>query len=247
MPPEAEPNTWDVLTLIAWWNLYGLPALLVGLALILAIRQRNRVVADTRREPSEKNEAHNALWRLKVIRTIALIHLGLAVRAGIGLIQELLTLRVQGIPQSFPVTGIVIPAAALMVDLVIGHGLWRLRPWGRWSAIVWDALVATITALVMVWQWKFRVAVRPDQWPDYLVADVLPWYLLVVMLLPGTRSLFAQAGEVLSFAGEALPRTRLRRLSWLWLLAVLLLVMVCSTLLVDTTDWLVRLLSEPME
>ena len=246
MPAEAEPNTWDFLTLIAWWNLYGLPALLVVLALILAIRQRNRVVADTGREPSEKSQAHDSLGRLKVIRTIALIHLGLAVRrdrARPGAVD----LALQGIPQSFPVTGIVIPAAALMVNLVIGHGLWRLQSWGRWAAIVWDALAAIIMALVMVWQWKFHVAVRPDQWPDYLVADVLPWYLLVVMLLPGTRSLFEQAGEVLSSARKALPGTGLRRLSWLWLLAVLLLIIVCSTLLVDATDWLVRLLSEPVE
>jgi len=39
MPLEAEPSAWDFLTLIAWWNLYGLPALLTVVALILAIRQ----------------------------------------------------------------------------------------------------------------------------------------------------------------------------------------------------------------
>jgi hypothetical protein len=42
MPLEAEPSASDFLTLIAWWNLYGLPALLTVVALVLAIRQYNR-------------------------------------------------------------------------------------------------------------------------------------------------------------------------------------------------------------
>ena len=247
MPPEAEPSAWDFLTLIAWWNLYGLPALLIVVALVVAIRQCNRPVAGSKQEPSDDSRAHPSRWRLKAIRTIALIHLGLAVRAGIGLAQELLTLRAQGIPQSFPVTGIVIPAVAVMANLAIGHGLWRLRSWGRWAAIVWDALVAIITALVTVWQWKYRATVRLDQWPDYLVADVLPWFLLVVMLLPGTGSLFKLRRDVLSAGKEASPGPRQRRLSLLWLLAVLLLIIVSSTLLVDAADWLVRLLNEPLE
>ena len=156
-------------------------------------------------------------------------------------------MRAQGIPQSFPVTGIVIPAVAVMANLAIGHGLWRLRSWGRWAVIVWDALVAIITALVTVWQWKYRATVRLDQWPDYLVADVLPWFLLVVMLLPGTGSLFKLRRDVLYAGKEASPGPRQRRLSFLWLLAVLLLIIVSSTLLVDAADWLVRLLNEPLE
>jgi hypothetical protein len=236
MPPEAEPSAWDFLTLIAWWNLYGLPALLIVLALVVAIRRCNGPVAGSKQEPSDDSRAHSSRWRLKAIRTIALIHLGLAVRAGIGLVQELLTLRAQGIPQSFPVTGILIPAVAVMANLAIGHGLWRLRSWGRWAAIVWDALVAIITALVTVWQWKYRATVRLDQWPDYLVSDVLPWFLLVVMLLPGTGSLFKLRRDVLYAGKEASPEAWHRRPSLLWLLAVLLLIVVSSTLLVDAAD-----------
>ena len=134
-----------------------------------------------------------------------------------------------------------------MANLAIGHGLWRLQSWGRWAAIVWDALVAITTALVTVWQWKYRATVRLDQWPDYFVADVLPWFLLVVMLLPGTRSLFKLRREVLFAGNEASPGPRQRRLSLLRLLALLLLIIVSSTLLVDAADWLVRLLNEPLE
>jgi Ca2+/H+ antiporter len=67
------------------------------------------------------------------------------------------------------------------------------------------------------------------------------------MLLPRTRSLFKLPREVVTVGREASPDTRHRRLSLLWLLAVLLLIIVISTLLVDAADWLVRLLNEPLE
>jgi hypothetical protein len=165
MPAEAAPMGWDFPTLAAWWNLYGLPALLLVAGAVVVARQLMRGSMMT--EP-----------RRTTVRMMALIHLGLAVRAGIGLAQELLTLRTQGIPQSFPVTGLVAPAVSVVMNLVVGHGLWHLRPWGRRTAIGWDPQVAILMALVVGWQWKYHAAVRLDQWPDYLVADVLPWFLL---------------------------------------------------------------------
>ena len=159
------------------------------------------------------------------------------IRAGVGLAQELLTLREQGIPQSFPVTGIIVPAIAVAINLAIGHGLWRLRPWGRRLAIPWDALVAIVTALVAAWQWKYHASARLDQWPDYLVSDVLPWFLLVVMLLPGTRLLVRRAP----------PGGRRRWLSPVSLAALLLLIVVASTLVVDVADWVVRSWVAPLD
>src|SRR3954447_27008032 len=155
MPPDAEPMEWDFPALVDAWNLYSLPALLVVVGAALVIRLLMRGATGT------------AGSRRTTVRTIALIHLGLAVRAGIGLAQELMTLRTQGIPQSFPVTGIVAPAVAVAINLIVGHGLWRLRPWGRRVAIGWDALVAIFTTLIAAWQWRFHAAVRLDQWPDY--------------------------------------------------------------------------------
>ena len=104
---------------------------------------------------------------------------------------------------------------------VCGHGAGEV-------AIPWDALVAVITALVAYWQWKFRASARLDQWPDYLVSDVLPWFLLVVMLLPGTRLLFA--------GSRPAPAGR-RWLTLVSLTALLLLIVVISTLVVDVADW----------
>ena len=169
------------------------------------------------------------------MRTIALIHVGLAIRAGIGLAQELMTLRTQGIPQSFPVTGLVAPAVAVLMNLTVGHGLWHLRPWGRRVAIGWDGLVAVLSALIAGWQWKFHAAVRLDQWPDYLVSDGLPWFLLAVMLLPRTRAVFAAPADS--------PAAR-SRFSPLTMVALLLLVVVISTILVDAAGWLASTLGE---
>ena len=237
MPPEANATAWDFQSLTEWWNLYGLPAVLVVVALAVVIYQRLHRVAGSVSESIDASQAQPTMSRLAAVHMIALIHLGLAMRAGVGLAQELLTLREQGIPQSFPVTGIIVPAIAIPVNLAIGHGLWHLRPWGRKLAIPWDAVVAVTTALVAAWQWKYHAAARLDQWPDYLVPDVLPWFLLVVMLLPGTRLLFAGAR----------PSPARRRLSIISLAALLLLIVVISTLVVDVADWVVRSWFSPLD
>jgi hypothetical protein len=237
MPLEADATAWDFLSLVAWWNLYGLPSVLVAVALAVVIHQRLHRTTGSVSELPDSALAQPHLSRLVAVRMIALIHLGLALRAGVGLVQELLTLREQGIPQSFPVTGIIVPAISVAVNLAIGHGLWRLRSWGRRVAIPWDAVVAVITALIASWQWKYRASARIDQWPDYLVSDVLPWFLLAVMLMPGTRLVFAGSRSV--------PKGRW--LSAVSLGALLLLIVVISTLVVDVADWGVRSWIAPVD
>src|SRR5208283_4803670 len=100
-------------------------------------RERLGPVASSVVELPDTSEAQPTRSRLAAVHRIALIHLGLAIRAGVGLAQELLTLRGQGIPQSNFVTGIIVPVIVIPVNLAIGHGLWRLRPWGRRVAIPW--------------------------------------------------------------------------------------------------------------
>src|SRR5262249_5906328 len=169
MPPDLEPSEWDFLSLVSAWNVFGLPALLGLVALGLLIRGRIDRPKGLKPGAFDGSRLGLPYSRFVAIRTIALLHLGLAIRAGIGLIQELLTLRFQGIPQSTPLTGILIPSIAIPANLAIGHGLWRLRLWGRRAAIGWDVLVAIVTAPVAAWQWKHGAVVRLDQWPDYLV------------------------------------------------------------------------------
>ena len=247
MPPEAELAAWDYQSLTEYWNLYGLPALLVVVAIAAAMRERLRSGAGSVVELPELSQAQPTRSRIAAVRLIALIHLGLAMRAGVGLAQELLTLRGQGIPQSNFVTGLIVPVIAIPVNLAIGHGLWRLRRWARRVAISWDALVAIITALVAFWQWKYRASARLDQWSDYVVSDVLPWFLLVVMLLPGTRLLFAGPRPALAPASQSLKGGRRRWLSVVTIAALLLLIVVISTLVVDVADWVMRSWIAPLD
>jgi hypothetical protein len=243
LPPDVEPMGWDFPTLADGWNLYGLPTLL-ALVVLAVIRWRLRMRGTPRAEVDGQDSDAALLARLSAIRLITLTHLVQAIRSGIGLARELLTLQSQGIPQSFPVTGILVPGIALVANLAIGHGLFHVRPWGRKAAISWNALVAVITALMAAWQWRYHATVRLDQWPDYLVSDGLPWFRLIVMLLPRTRSVFTAGRERLLEVRRNAPGLSRGRLSLVWLLALLLLIVVLSTLLIDAAGWLASALSE---
>jgi hypothetical protein len=225
MPDDAPASGWDFLTLVSWWNLYGLPVLLILVGLGLVAWRRKRQGISSR--------------DFVAVRTMALVYLGLGLRAAVGLAQELLTLRAQGIPQSNPVTGMILPVVAVVVSLAIGHGLWRLRPWAHRVAIIWNVLAAATSALVTAWQWRYRAVVRPDQWPDYLVSAAVPWLLLVILLLPSVRAVFREppALEVDSHSTSA-PRPTLVSIALL-----LLLLVVASTLAVDALDWTMRSLA----
>ena len=243
MPPDVEPMGWDFPTLADGWSLYGLPALLAVVVLAVIWRRLSLRSSLPRLETNGANDAI-LLDRLAAIRLVALTHLAQAIRAGVGLARELLTLQSQGIPQSFPVTGIAVPVISITANLAIGHGLFHRRPWGRRAAITWNAILAVITGLVVFWQWRYQATVRLDQWPDYLVSDGLPWFRLVVMLLPQTRAVFTAGRDRIMDARRKLPGLRRARLSVIWLLAILLLIVVLSTLLVDAAGWLASAMSE---
>jgi hypothetical protein len=244
MPPAPEPSAWGFLTLVAWWNLYGLPALLTIVAISAALWHVRDHPPPIPAGPAEDREARRRLTRLATIRAISFIHVGIALRAAVGLIQEILTIRTQGIPQSFPITGLFLPAIAIPANLAIGHGLFRVRRWGRRAAIVWDALWAIVALAVVYWQWRYHAAVRLDQWPDYLVADVVPWILLALMLLPGTGRLFDAPRDAIGGANQPQAPPQAVRFTPLFVVAILLLLVVVSTLVIDATDWIVRSIEE---
>jgi hypothetical protein len=250
MPVDAEPTDWGFLSVVSAWNLIGLPLLLVFTTALVIFRFRANLAAGG--QNGEQNETQKRdeeitkfrLARLTTLRRIALIHLGVAIRAGVGLAQELATLSSQGIPQSFPVTGIVAPAVAIAANVVIGHGLWHLRPWGRKASIGWDALVGVISGIAVAWQWRFQATARLEQWPDYLVSTVLSWFLLVVMLLPGTRLLFKSTREELLRERPKAPETLGKPFSPLGLCALLFLFVVVSALAVDAAGWFIAALGD---
>ena len=112
------------------------------------------------------------------------------------------------------------------------------------AAITWNALVAVITALVAFWQWRYQATVKLDQWPDYVVSDGLPWFRLIVMLLPATRCVFTAGPDRLTEARRNAPGLSRGGLSLVWLLAFLLLIVVLSTLLIDAAGWLASAIGE---
>jgi hypothetical protein len=243
MPGLGDSFEWDFLTLAAWWNLYGLPVLLTASAVVtVVLARRNPLVAPT-----------GGLGRLQTVRRIGLIHYGLALRALIQLVQELLALRVMGIPQSFPVVGLIAPAAVL-VNALLGLALRRRRPRGWLWAFAWYALLSLIAISVTVWMWRYNAAVDAADWPDHLVSKGMPLYLLVVMLLPRTRCVFAAQSPAQEKSTE--PRDPERGPASaptpagppvVSLLTLMFLIIVTSTLVVDVADWVIRLATEPGE
>jgi hypothetical protein len=127
MADDGASNAIDFLTIVAWWNLYGLPALLVVVTVV--------VVVLGRRHARAAKGARPVVDGTLAVRRIGLIHYCLALRAAIFLVQELLTMRTMGIPES-PV--ILIPSViGVVINPLLGLGLRRRPPRRRtrWLAI----------------------------------------------------------------------------------------------------------------
>src|SRR4051794_32532019 len=78
MPPDAEPMDWDFPALVDAWNLYGLPALLVVVGVVFVIRHFTQGATERAAEHGESSSQQATGSRRITVRTIALIHLGLA-------------------------------------------------------------------------------------------------------------------------------------------------------------------------
>lgn len=200
----------DFPTLEWWWNLVGLPVLL-GIASAVAFARGRDVSV--------------------VIRRLGLVHLVLASRAGVALVQELLTLRVMGIPQSFPVTGILWPFVTLVVDLLLARGLWRRTPRARRGALVWQTLQAVLAVPVVWFFWRYSVPVEPADWADHLVSKGFPFVILGLLWNRRVAGGFTLEGEPDHAPARGLA-----------LISICLVVVAGSTLAVDLVDWLVRLI-----
>jgi hypothetical protein len=154
-----------------------------------------------------------------------------------------------GIFQSNPVSNLI-TALAVLINPLLGFGLWRLRPGARRVAIVWYLLCSLVAAGVAYWIWHYRAPVEPVDWPDHVVGKAMPWYLLFVMLRPQTRRLFSsrprpdgnsKADENSVEKGAHPPQS-----DWpiVETAVIVLLLIACSTLLVDAADWIYRAVGE---
>ncbi len=209
----------DFLTLAWWWNLVGLPSL-IGIAMAIALWRR--------RSGSKIDEIALA------IRRLGLVHVILALRAGVALIQELLTLRVMGIPQSFPGTGIIWPFVTLIVALALGRGLWRRSRSARRWAIGWQTIQAAIVVPVCYFLWRYQAPLELADWPDHLVSKGYPFLIIGLLLDPRIARGFKSDSE----PEPSSSRPMLARA------ALGLLIVAGSTLAVDLGDWLARLVEE---
>jgi hypothetical protein len=227
---------WDIVTLVAWWNLYGLPVLLLVVVIAIAVRRRSGSTT-TRWQ-----------YRSRSIRRIGLIHCALALHALIALAQELLTVRTMGIPGSH--VSLVGSLIGTIVNPVLAFGLLRQSQATRRLAIGWYVVLALIAVWVVAWLWHYGVYVDPATWPVQLVSKVMPFFLLLVMLLPQTKRLFARdpRSKIRDQPDDgegSLPLTRaFAGWSAVSLLTVLFLIVVCSNLVVDMADWGYRLTFE---
>jgi hypothetical protein len=241
MPEGGLWAGWDFLALVAFWNLCGLPFLLVVVAVVFVIRVLSR--------PPARGRADD----VATIRRIGLYHYVMGLRALIQLAQEILSLRTMGIFESNPITGLIFPAVSALVNPLLGLGLRRLRPRARRSAIVWYALSSFFAVGTTYWMWRYHAAASLIDWPDHVAGKGTPLVLLFIMTLPNIRQNFGQQlGQqtepepVQPQAGalEAPARSRHTGALLLSLLVLLLLLVACSTLVVDVADWIQRLVAE---
>ncbi len=242
MPEGDIPAAWDFRTLLAWWNLCALPALLLAAAAFVVVRNRrfkrnNIAVIDI------------GLDGRRLVKIAALVHLGISVQAVVRLTQELLSMREMGVTESF--ANLVGQTFSVVVNPLLALGFWRCWRAARWTAIAWYVLLSAIGVIVTVWSSRFQVAIDPIWWADYFAGRLMPFFLLFVMFLPRVRRVFARrkpklAGDTEPAATEPAPATS-PRWSIISMFALLCLIVVYSNLAVDTADWIERSIAAPID
>jgi hypothetical protein len=236
MADDSELMEWDFATLVAWWNLYGLPVLLLVVGAVAWLGERARRAAPD--------------GSLRTVGRIGLIHCGLAVWGLIALSQELLAIRATGNPQSHP--SLVVAVFGSVVNPLLALGILRRRRGARRFAIVWYVFLSILAIVVSVWLSYYHVAVDAATWPQHLTSKFMPFVLLVVMFMPRIKRVFARPARAATSGPEssglevapALPPDSAGA-SVLSVIVLLLLVVVCSNLVVDAADWGYRVVTEP--
>ncbi len=246
MPVSDGPSEWDFLTLLWWWNLCALPAVLVAAAALVFGRPILRGL---------QAKADARLDGTRIVSLAALMHFGLAISASIALVQQLLTFREMGVAESF--ASLIQAILGVLVNPALGLALWRRRPAAWWFAIAWYAFRSVIEILEMRWRLDFSVAFDRVWWPYHAAGKVLPFFLLFVMFLPRTRRAFVRKTKRGREPGErndeiegvdaptpaerpSAPRWSLVSILTLWFLIV-----VVSTVAVESAEWIDRLIWPP--
>jgi len=246
MPVSDGPTEWDFLTLVWYWHLCALPVVLVAAAVLVFARPIVRGL-------NAKKDAR--IDGMRIVRLIALIHLGLAVSASIALAQELLTFREMGVAESF--SNLILAVLGVLVYPALAFGFWRRRPAAWWFAIAWYALRSVIAVMVIRWWVDYSVPFQPVWWPTHAAGQVLPLFLLVVIFLPRTRRAFAtktkpearpvERDEEIAGVDSLTPGKRplAPRWSLVSVLTLWFLIVVVSNVVYESAEWIDRLVWPP--
>jgi hypothetical protein len=237
MPDDDVQSAWDFLTVLSWWNLFVLPALLLVAGVVILVgnrRFKRSSIIDLGRDGR------------RLVTIAALIHLGITIQAVVRLVQELLTMREMGVSESF--ANLIGQTISVVVNPLLALGLWLGRRAARWTAIGWYVLLSVVGVIVTVWRWRFQAAVDLTWWPDYFAGKLMPLFLLVVMLLPRVKRVFvrskvAPVPDLGLIPDQPSPMPE-RRWSIISLIALLCLIVVLSNLAVDSADWIERSLAQ---
>ena len=124
MPEGNEAVEWDFLTFVTGWNLYALPVLLLVTGGFIFVKNRRWATSDARAIDFDSR---------RLVRIVALIHLSLGLHGIIRLVQELLTMRVMGVTESF--ANFIVEMLSAVVNPLLAIGFWRVTEdgsiWGN--------------------------------------------------------------------------------------------------------------------
>jgi hypothetical protein len=153
---------------------------------------------------------------------------------------------VMGIAESF--ANLIIESLSVIIDPLLALGLWRVRPWARWLAIAWYALLAVISVRVAHLLLYYHPEIQLRTWPNLLAGKAMPFFLIVVMFLPRVKQVFARhkkgtAPDVETSTYQAGPEAT-GRWSIVSLISLLFLIVVVSNLAVGAADWIERSVAE---
>lgn len=213
-----------VVERIAQFQLYLLPPIIAAVLLRAILRSRHSGVADA------------AVDRERTIRWIGLINYGLALRDLLSVIPELVAYRQFGGFSSFPITNVFFPIIAVVTNLLLGWGIRGFRPWARWLEVVFNAFIVPFIFLA-AWTSTYGAAIDPASWPVLAILYLLPFFLVFVMVLPGTKRVFSATAR----AARAEPQSKdssVARMSGVSMTALAFLTALSAVLIVDALYWL---------
>jgi hypothetical protein len=207
-----------------------------------------RVPARLTNAPQEGDTTDEALrlerlGRERAVRQIGLLNYGLALRALLMLVVALQMISAAGDTWLNPVVDLGLPALAIVVNVVIGRGLRRLRRWARWLEVAWNAVVSAFRIAWASWLLRHGVYIDPATWPEIAITTILPPFLVIVMLLPRTaRVVSAEHRKRIALTrhldGQPVPSAVISAFVWGFL------VVLAAVLMLDTLDWAIRIRSE---